>query len=278
VLWVAGLILGYGMLLHALGTQLRPAPSLGGALYFTGTTLLTIGFGDIVPSGAIAKALSVVVAATGLAVLAVVATFLFQLFATFQQRELFIVTFGTRAGAPPSGVTLLENYAQLGIVKDLDAVFEEGQRWAAHVLENHMAYPPLAYFRSSHDYESWVGALGALLDASTLVLTTLDGVPTGHAKLMNLMGRHTTGDLGRYFHFTPGDAVGVERVEFDAARERLAAAGFLLRDPDQSWAEFSQLRSTYATILNGMAQWWRIPPAQWVGDRSLLPHGHGAGI
>jgi hypothetical protein len=274
ILWVGGLVFGYGLILYAARDGLRPHPHFGTAVYFAGTSLLTIGYGDIIPTTALTRAVSLAAAASGLGVLAITTAFLFQLFSAFQTREIFVVTFSTRAGQPPSGVTLLENYARLGIVADLADVFEEGQRWSAHVLENHMAYPSLSYFRSSHDDESWVGALGALLDASTLVLTTVADVGVGHAKLMNGMGRHVTHDLGNYYGLEGGRGPGVERREFDVAYARLADAGYAMREAEDAWQQFSGLRSTYAMSLNAMAQYWRIPPVQWIGDRSILPPRH----
>jgi hypothetical protein len=271
--WISGLILGYGILIHALH-GLRPETSFLGTLYFAGTSLLTIGYGDIVPGTAPTKILAVVAGASGFGVVAVVTAFLFQLFGAFQQRENFVVTFGPKAGAPPSGVTLLENYARLGILGDLSGLFEGGQRWAAHVLEQHLAYPILAYFRSTHDYESWVGVLGGLLDASTLLMTTVADSPFGQAKLMNDMGRHLTHDIADYLRLPSGSGVGIERAEFEAARRRLAEAGYEVRDSDDAWIEFSKLRATYATDLNAMARHYDVPPAQWVGDRSLLPERH----
>jgi hypothetical protein len=276
-IWVSGLIVGYGTLLYALD-GLRPASSFMGTLYFAGTSLLTIGYGDIVPLTAPAKLVSVIAGASGFGVVAVATAFLFQLFGAFQTRENFVVTFGAKAGSPPSGVTLLETYARLGIVPDLASLFEDGQRWAAHVLEQHLAYPILAYFRSTHDYESWVGVLGALLDSSTLLMTTVTDGPFGHAKLMNDLGRHLSHDLVDYFGLDSGRDVGIERGEFDAARRRLAEAGYEVRDGDDAWAEFSKMRSTYAMALNSMARHFDVPPAQWVGDRSLLPERHLARV
>jgi len=145
-------------------------------------------------------------------------------------------------------------------------------RGSASVLESHLAYPILAYFRSSHEHESWIAALGALLDASTLKLTLVDDGAFGHAKLCNEMARHAVRDLGLYFGFATGDVAGVERPEFEAARERLRAAGVPVRDPDDAWDKFVTLRSAYATPLNAMAGYFSIPPAQWVGDRSLISH------
>jgi len=53
VTWLAALIVGYGLLMYALRDELQPVPpDLGTAIYFAATSLLTIGFGDIVAVGA----------------------------------------------------------------------------------------------------------------------------------------------------------------------------------------------------------------------------------
>ena len=272
ILWGTGSIVGYGFIFYGLRSQLHPTPDFGTAFYYAGVSFLTIGYGDYVATGGWSRFVSLVAGGNGFAVVAIVTTFLFSIFGAFATRENFVVTFATRAGAPPSGVTLLETYARLGLLGDLDDVFEEGTRWAAAVLETHLAYPILAYFRSSHEFESWIGALGALLDAATLKLTLIDDGAPGHAKLFQEMARHLVRDLAHYFRFTEDDTPGVERQEFDAARERLVAAGFVVRDTDDAWERFSKLRAAYATPLNEMAGFFRIPPAQWVGDRSFLRH------
>jgi hypothetical protein len=274
LLWAAGLILGYGFIFYGLRFEIHPTPNLGEATYYAGVSFLTIGYGDFVATSGLARFISLVAGGNGFAVVAIVTSFLFSIFGAFATRENFVVTFAVRGGAPPSGVTLLETYARLGITADLDAVFEEGLRWSAAVLESHLAYPILAYFRSSHDYESWVGALGALLDASTLQLTLLEGAPVGHAKLYNEMARHLVRDLSSYFRFKQGDVPGVERAEFEIARERLRDAGLAVRETDDAWEKFVKLRSAYATPLNETATYFRIPPAQWIGDRSYLSQPH----
>ncbi len=278
--WVAGLILGYGLVLYALAPHIRPEPhSLWTAMYFAGTSLLTIGFGDIVATGGPARLVVVLAGATGLGVVALAISFIFSLYSTFQRREAQVLTLDARAGAPPSGVNLLETGKHLGLEHQLERIFIEWERWAAEVLDSHLAYPILTYFRSSHDNQSWVSALGAVLDAATLVMTTLDEGPKGEAKMLYSIGQHLVEDLGRYFRRpvnrepdAAGRGVAIERYEFDQARDRLAAAGYQLLPAEQSWAMFSRVRSTYADSLNAMATFWAAPPAQWIGDRSYLRH------
>ena len=271
VLWIAGLVVGYGLQLWALRQQLHPVPhNIGGALYFAGTSVLTIGFGDIVGTSGLARLVALAAGASGLGTIALSISFLFSLYASFQRREVLVVMLDSRAGAPPSGLSMLEAYARLGMRDDLATLFADWEKWSAEVLDSHLAYPLLAYFRSSHDNESWVSALGAVLDAATLALTTVVDAPRGQAQLMFSIGRHAVEDLAKLFRVDAGREAGVERYEFDEARERLAAAGYTLLGPEESWVAFSKIRSQYAGPLNAIARWLAAPPTQWIGDRSYV--------
>ncbi len=273
--WVFGLILGFGLVFLGLQDGLRPPPTdIGAAMYYAGTSLLTIGYGDIVAVGWPARVVSVTAGATGLATVAIVLTFLFSLFASFQRREVFVVMLDARGSAPPSGVSVLETYASFDLVHDLPRFFEQGQVWCAEVLDTHLAYPVLCYFRSSHVDVSWFAALGAMLDAATLVMSTVEDVPKGQAAILHSVGSHLTHDLAKYFGLLGDDNVLVERDEFSAARMRLAAAGYTLADEDQAWDAFQRLRAEYASALNNMSRNWAITPAQWIGDRSPIGARH----
>ncbi|HZY97651.1 MAG TPA: potassium channel family protein [Candidatus Cybelea sp.] len=276
-IWIGLLIFGFALLLWGMRGGIIPAHgSFGTMLYFAGTSLLTIGFGDVVGRGALPRLVSVLAALAGLSFLSIMTAFLFATFGSFQTREQFVVTIGARAGTPPSGVNLLAIAGYSLTRDDLSPLMIDAQRWAAAVMETHLAYPMLAYFRSSHDDQSWLGTLGTLLDAATLLMTTIDGVKDGQARIFYNVGRHATRDLSRYFRVgDTGDSVGIEREEFDHACERLAAAGYMLRDRDEAWQRFSSLRSGYAAHLNEMARFFEIPPLQWIGDRSMIkisPH------
>jgi hypothetical protein len=273
IVWVVGLAFGYGLMLYSIREQLSPVPpGLGTTFYFSSVSMLTIGYGDFVPVGPAARAIALVEGATGLGVVAVVISLLYSLYGSFQRREVMIITLDSLAGAPPSGVVLLENSLQYGMMEHLEETFDEWKVWAAEVLESHLAYPILAYFRSSHDNESWISAIGAILDATVLLLSTIEEVPRGPARLMYGVGSHLVEDLSWFFNFSHVHEVGIERFEFDQACERLVEAGYTLTDPEMAWAKFSELRSAYAVPLNEMARYWSIPPSLWIGDRSYLPH------
>lgn len=274
-IWVFALILGFGLIFYGLRDGLHPAPAnLGGAIYYAGTSLLTIGYGDILATQGWTRFFSIAAAATGLATMAIVVTFLFSTFSSFQRREAFVITLDARGGAPASGVSLLETHATLDLVPDLPRLFETSQTWCAEVLDTHLAYPVLCYFRSSHVDVSWIAALGALLDSATLIVSTVEGLPKGQATLLHSVGSHLTHDIAKYFGLLSEDAVLVEPAEYKAARERLQVAGYRLADEAKAWDSFRRLRSEYAGSLNNMARHWAINPAQWIGDRSPIGTRH----
>ena len=268
--WLLTLILGYGLVFYALREQIQPVPGdLGDALYFAATSLLTLGFGDFVASGAAARIFSTVAAITGLGAVALVVTFLFSLFGSYQRRERRVVTLQAAAGAPPSAVALLETYALLGLVDELPDLFREWEDWAVEVLDSHIAYPLLAFFRSSHDNLSWICALGTVLDAASLVLTTIDGPPRGQAKLFKRVGTHLVEDI-YYLGFQTGDPVPLDRSDFEAACYRLQEAGYTLEPQDEAWRAFEAARATYAPRLEVMARYLAMPATQWLGDPVAL--------
>ncbi len=220
---------------------------------------------------ALARLVSLLAGLAGLSFLSIMTAFLFATFGSFQQREKFVVTIGARAGTPPSGVNLLAIAGYSLTREDLPQLMIQAQDWAAAVMESVLAYPMLAYFRSSHDDQSWVGTLGTLLDAATVLMTTVDGVRDGQARIFYNVGRHATIDLSRYFRLdTSAASAGIEREEFEHACDRLVAAGYKLYNRDEAWERFANMRSSYAPQLSAMAAFFQIPPLQWIGDRSAI--------
>jgi len=277
--WIVFLILGYGLILFGLRTEMANEPDFGTALYQAGISVLTIGYGDVVAHGIFSRIAEIAAGGTGVGVLALGVTYLFSLYGALQRREELVTTLDARAGAPPSGIAMLETYARLGLWDDLRRTFADWEEWSARVLDTHVAYPILVYFRSSHDGESWIGAIGAVLDAAVLMATAVDAgpdgqpVPRGQAVMTIKGGAHLVEDVGNFFGFEDDKIPLVERAEFDAACERIRRAGLTLRsDPDTSWRSFADLRASYASRLNRIAAYLLIPPSQWIGDRSALPH------
>jgi hypothetical protein len=275
LIWGTGLVFGYALLEFGVRDQFQPEmEDFLEAIYVSAATLVPLAFGDIIPTQGVSRFIIVLESANGVAFGAAAITLLFELYGSFRAREEAVVALDALAGAPASAVQLLETAAKPGMDDILRDTFEEWRKWSAMVLESHLAYPLLLYFRSSHDNEAWINSFGAVMDASTLLMSSVEGDKSaGSAKLMATVGDHLVEDITWLLFRTQLDAEPIiERSEYEAAIARLKAAGYQAHDGDAHWQKFVALRSKYAMFLNRMATLLSAPPAPWVGDRSYLPH------
>ena len=262
--WASGLIFGFALVQHGIGghEQLGNEPiTFGRILYQSGETFFTLGYGDIVPTSRGARALSVIEAGMGFAFLGVVIGYIPVVYSSFSRREIQISLLDARAGSPPSAAELLVRLAgrsdDPGVdQKVLDEVLRGWERWAAELLESQISYPVLTFFRSQHSNQSWLGALTTMLDVTSLVLTGIEGVHPGQAKLTFAMARHAAVDLAQVVN-ARYDPLAPERLtdaDFDALRATLAAAGLKLRRGDEARQKLDKLRAMYEPYLHGMAR------------------------
>src|SRR5205823_221885 len=142
--------------------------SFGTDFYFSGSTFFTLGMGDVAPQSNVARALAVIEAGTGFGFLALVIGYIPVLYQSFSRREVSISLLDARAGTPPTGVELLRRHD--GDMEEFTRILIEWEKWSAELLESHMSYPVLAYFRSQHDNQSWLASLTAVLDACALCM------------------------------------------------------------------------------------------------------------
>jgi len=262
--WAAGLILGFALLQYGIGghEQLGNEPlTFGKILYHSGQTFFTLGYGDIVPTTGLARALSVFEAGMGFAFLGVVIGYIPVVYSSFSRREIQISMLDARAGSPPTAAELLVRLAGRsdGPAIDqtvLDDVLRDWERWAAELLESQISYPVLSFFRSQHSNQSWLGALTLMLDVTSLLLTGIEGIHPGQAKLTFAMARHAAVDLAQVVNarYRPETPDRLPADEWEGLRTMLAAAGLQLRADEAGREKLARLRSMYETYVYSTAQ------------------------
>ena len=184
ITWAIALIGGIGMALYGLRYCVKPPiETFTDALYFASTSFLTLGFGDLVAAESSARIIVITAAMMGLVFMALEISFLFTLQSYLQLREQTVSTLLSRAGTPASALVLLLRYRELNIVKSFPESFIHWEVWVATILESHQTFPILAYFRSNSSRDSWLTSMGAILDASTFLSTTLEDEAVGEAEL-----------------------------------------------------------------------------------------------
>jgi hypothetical protein len=267
--WAVGLIFGFACVQHGLGEHLTLGSekiTFGKLIYHSGETFFTLGYGDITPSNAAARALAVLEAGMGFAFLGVVVGYLPVVYSAFATREIEISLLDARAGSPPSATEFL---SRLGCCPEqlvLDGIFRDWERWCAELLSTQISYPALVFFRSQHSNQSWLGALTVMLDVTSLIMTGVDGIHPDQAKLTFAMARHAAVDLAQVVNaqYSPHDSERNTAEDLKRMREDLAQHGVTFYDGPDASERLAELRALYEPYVYALARrlFMTLPP--WV--------------
>jgi hypothetical protein len=274
--WIAGLMLGFGLLLWAVetGARVTPPPTLGGELYLSGVTLFTLGYGDLVPHSGPARLLTIVEAGTGLGFIAVVIGYLPVLYQLFSRREAAVMRLDGRAGSPPTAFGLLQRHAGEDGPAQIAMLLREWENWGSELLESHLSYPMLAYYRSQHADQSWLAALTVVIDCCALILVGIERVPPLQARMTFSMARQILVEMAQSFGVAPSRYTGGDRLDhptFQQLAQNLAEAGF---EWETAEAEelLAALRATYEPLLDGLASYLLLRLPEWMADDPHRDH------
>ena len=207
--WRLGCRSGLGFWSDAIWRWLRGImtggqPSFQTDMYLSGTTFFTLGLGDVIPRSGMARVLVVVEGGFGFGFLAAVIGYLPFIYGSFSKREVDISLLDSRAGTPPTAGELLRRHSYRNGQDALRELLKDWEHWCAELMESHLSYPVLAYFRSQHDNQSWIASLTAILDTSALVMVGIEGACEKQAELTFAIARHAVVDLSQVFGTAPG--------------------------------------------------------------------------
>jgi ion channel len=268
-LWAMGLIFGFSLLQFGGGEHIASGNqpiTFGLLVYHSGETFFTLGYGDVVPSSAFSRTLSVLEAGLGFGFLGMVIGYLPTIYSSFSRREVEISLLDARAGSPPTAAELLARFGKTRDQAVLDEILREWERWSAELLESHLSYPPLSFFRSQHSNQSWLGALTTILDASSLIIAGIDDVRSDQAKLTFAMARHAVVDLAQvvYARYDPDVPERLPAEEMARLREMLSNNGIKLKTGPEFEQKLSYLRSLYEPYTHGVARNMVITIPPWI--------------
>lgn len=259
IVWATGLIFGFALLHWALGTTISvgqiPDDSFAAYLYFSGTTFFTLGYGDLVPVGTLERILGVIEAGLGFGFLAMVISYLPVIYQAFSRREITISMLDARAGSPPTSGEFLRRLAEARAHASAGALLADWERWAAELLESHLSYPVLSYYRSQHDNQSWLAALTMMLDTAALLIAGVDGSDGYQARLTFAMARHAAVDLGLVFQRPPLPPQ-IDRLpaaDLGRLMETLRAVRIPMREEAAVAKALAELRALYEPFVNALA-------------------------
>ncbi|MEO8925587.1 MAG: potassium channel family protein [Caulobacteraceae bacterium] len=276
-LWAAALILAFGLLQWAAQQWggVRPASDLGGQIYLSGVTFFTLGYGDVVPHTPPARVLAVVEAGVGFGLIAVVIGYLPVLYQLFSRREAHVLQLDARAGSPPTATTLLRRHAESGGLDKIDEVLRAWEIWGAELLESHLSYPMLAYYRSQHHDQSWLAALAAIMDTCVLILIGVEDLKQLQARMTFAMARQVVLEMARSLEVSAPPVVERDRLpaeDFERMLETFQEAGLTWNGGEAAQETLAGVRGTYEPVMEGLAKYLLIPLPPWVADHDSIDH------
>ncbi len=274
-IWSLGLILAFGLFEWALHVGTNKSLALLEAVYLSGVTFFTLGYGDLVPHTALARALAVGEAGIGLGFIAVVISYLPVLYQLFARREAHVILLDGRAGSPPTAGGMILRHGRSGGLTQLDAVLSEWERWGAELLESQLSYPMLAFYRSQHDNQSWIAALACIMDTCALVLVGIEVLPPLQARMTFTMARQVLVQMAEAFAMQPEPFSGGERLDatgYVALEQVLLSGDVGWSAGDDSRETLAALRGTYEPLLAGLASFLLVPLPGWLPDDDVDDH------
>jgi hypothetical protein len=270
--WAIGLVVSFGMMQYGAGSAVNligKVPSFYTDLYLSGTTFFTLGLGDVVPRSGLARLLVVAEAGFGFGFLAAVIGYLPFIYGAFGRRETNIALLDARAGTPPTAGELLRRHSYPTGKDALRELLKEWEHWCAELLESHLSYPVLAYFRSQHDNQSWIGALTAILDTCALAIAGIEGACAKQAELTFAIARHAVVDLCQVFgaapRAMPSDRLPPETLQ--RLRAKLAEHGTTLSTSPEAAQKLLELRRMYEPYVHALANHLRQSLPPWIPEK-----------
>jgi hypothetical protein len=273
-LWAGVMVLGFALIYYSLGSPFHdPAQQADflSDLYVSGTTLFTLGLGDVTPHLGLVRGVVILESGTGFGLLAVVMGYFPVLYSAFSRREVSISLLDARAGSPPTAAELMRRHSYEGAEQALSLLLVEWERWSAELLESHISYPLLCYFRSQHTNQSWIGALTSVLDASALLIAGVRGHEARQAQLTFAMARHALVDLAQIFSLAPVKNAPdrLPPLRYEQLYTSLCQSGVSVCRDGHSYERLSEMRALYEGYAEALSNFLCMPLPPWIADH---PH------
>jgi hypothetical protein len=269
ILWAAILVVAFALLQWGLDSPMHSPEkqmTLGTYLYMSGSTFITLGLGDVTPLTGLGRFLTIAEAGMGFGFLALIIGYVPVIYQAFSRREAEITLLDARAGSPPSASEFLRRHYRDQHTEELIQFLRDWERWGSELLESHLSYPVLTYYRSQHERQSWLGALTTVLDTCALLLVGLEGISTPTIRFTFAIARHAAVDLAQVYGTPPIDSKlsRLSSADYARMRDALAEVGLRLRHEEDAEKRLYEMRRLYEPFVNALADHLLLNLPPWV--------------
>lgn len=242
------------------------------ALYFSGVTLTTLGYGEIVPGSTAMRLTALLESAFGITLISLAITYLLTVYNALWQKRTVALSLYHQAGEGADAAGYIAHHFVEGRFYGLREALRTATRDIQAMLETHIEHPVVHYFHPVEVYKGVPRMLFLLLEACAVIRTALDSerysdlrnypeVRTLEASALYVLGELVNSlDLER--RKRPRRDLPAEKAE-DEERwrrrylqtlERLTAEGIETRhDADRGLAEYRAHREEWESKLKRLA-------------------------
>ncbi len=273
--WALVLVLSFALIEWGLSSPLNVPEkdvTFGTYLYMSGTTFVTLGLGDVTPMSGLARFLVFAEAGFGFGLLALIIGYIPVIYQAFSRREINISLLDARAGSPSSATELLRRSYRDRKMDELVQFMREWERWCAELLESHLSYPVLTYYRSQHERQSWLAALTTILDTCALLIVGFEDISIPTIRYTFAIARHAAVDLAQVYGTPPmNPKLGrLAKTEFARMRDALAEVGLVLQQGEYTEEQLSNIRRMYEPFVNAIAEHLLLNLPPWIPETKTV--------
>jgi hypothetical protein len=275
VAWALVLVLSFALIQWGLSSPLN-APekdvTFGTYLYMSGTSFVTLGLGDVTPMSGLGRFLVFAEAGFGFGLLALIIGYIPVIYQSFSRREINISLLDARAGSPSSATELLRRSYRDRKIEELVQFMREWERWCAELLESHLSYPVLTYYRSQHERQSWLAAVTTILDTCALLIVGFEDISAPTIRYTFAIARHAAVDLAQVYGTPPmNPKLGrLSHDNFARMRDSLAEVGLVLQQGEYAEEKLYNIRRMYEPFVNAIAEHLLLNLPPWIPESKTV--------
>jgi hypothetical protein len=167
---------------------------------------------------------------------------------------------------------LLRRNTQFAEDEILAPYLRDWEMWAAQLMESHLSYPVLCYFRSQHDNQSWLAAFTTVLDVTALFIAYGEGAAKWQAQLTFAIARHAIVDLAEVLRIPTSKPVHDRLPLHDVShvRDLLVECRASSKCGESGDLKLAELREMYEPYLHGLSIRLLMPIPSWGVGRNFV--------
>jgi Ion channel len=180
ILFIALLALGFGLIYYprmpasfTVHAEAASSPFMA-ALYFSGTTLTTVGYGDIAPHTMGMRLTALFESASGFALISLAITYLIAIYSALERKRAVAISFYHQAEEGANVAAFITHHFVAGRFYSLETTMRLATRDLQELLESHVEHPVIHYFHPVEVYKSLPRVLFLALETCAVIRSCLD--------------------------------------------------------------------------------------------------------